>query len=279
MSLTTWVRHPDVRGWLDEITPAFQHHVPGARLVDRVGGNAWLIGMATDYAIRFELKRREPNARTEPLVAHVAYVHARARLPRRVIEECKRVFRDVENWPSLEPITRAQRCLQLGQLDVIVRAGIRRFSVKQFLLPDASDVGQICALLDVVPFRFLLDDLIYLNPSFGAQSALVGGADADLICGDRLIDIKTYGDMTVRREDARQLLGYFMLSQWHMEAGGYLPPIRHAFIYFARHAKLKHVFDTHEVMAMPQFKRAESALAGLARALPAPRCRQRFGWP
>jgi len=51
------------------------------------------------------------------------------------------------------------------------------------------------------------------NPSF-VSSALVGGADADWIVGETLIDCKVYGSLTVSklRGFLRQLLGYVMLD-------------------------------------------------------------------
>ncbi|MCC9194438.1 hypothetical protein LOC59_12390 [Arthrobacter sp. zg-Y916] len=51
------------------------------------------------------------------------------------------------------------------------------------------------------------------NPGF-AGSGLVGGADADWVIGDTLIDCKVYGTLTVPklRDFVRQLLGYVMLD-------------------------------------------------------------------
>lgn len=51
------------------------------------------------------------------------------------------------------------------------------------------------------------------NPVF-AGSELVGGADADWVIGDTLIDCKVYGSLTVPklRDFVRQLLGYVMLD-------------------------------------------------------------------
>ncbi|MBQ19339.1 MAG: hypothetical protein CMD31_01160 [Flavobacteriales bacterium] len=51
-----------------------------------------------------------------------------------------------------------------------------------------------------------------LNPEFGNASKLVGGADADLIVNDMLIDIKTTKHFTLERKDLNQILSYYILS-------------------------------------------------------------------
>lgn len=67
-----------------------------------------------------------------------------------------------------------------------------------------------------------------LNPTFAASKAL-RGADADLILGGRLLDIKTLQSGRPRREHVWQLAGY-LLADWEDEYG-----IREVGFYFARH--------------------------------------------
>lgn len=52
-----------------------------------------------------------------------------------------------------------------------------------------------------------------LNPVFGKGSDLVGGADADLIIDDTLIEIKTYKDLRLDRNWTNQLIGYYILNE------------------------------------------------------------------
>jgi hypothetical protein len=51
-----------------------------------------------------------------------------------------------------------------------------------------------------------------LNPTFGAASALVGGADADIFIDGTLIDIKTPKHLEMGRDVFNQLFGYYCLS-------------------------------------------------------------------
>lgn len=65
---------------------------------------------------------------------------------------------------------------------------------------------------------------------------MVGGADADLILDDLLVDIKTTKDLSVRRTHLDQLLSYYILHT----IGGVndkprVRPIKRVGIYFSRH--------------------------------------------
>lgn len=61
--------------------------------------------------------------------------------------------------------------------------------------------------------KFKTDNKCYLNPTFGNGSSLVGGADADLIIDDTLIDIKTTKNMAFTQDILNQVIGYYALSK------------------------------------------------------------------
>jgi hypothetical protein len=52
---------------------------------------------------------------------------------------------------------------------------------------------------------------IILNPTFGKGSKLVGGADADLIIDNTLVDIKTTKEQKITRPIFNQLIGYYLI--------------------------------------------------------------------
>lgn len=90
-------------------------------------------------------------------------------------------------------------------------------------------------------FRFdtVLDDrTMLLNPMFGEASSLVRGSDADLISGDRLIDVKVTKHGRIKEEYLDQLLGYFLLARHHRCADKTFPEIKRIGIYFCRHGYL-----------------------------------------
>lgn len=80
--------------------------------------------------------------------------------------------------------------------------------------------------------------MIHLNPSFGSASSLVGGADADIIIDDFLIDIKVTKMGKVSRNHFNQLITYYLLDRIEKEATGKSFGIKRAGNYFARHGCL-----------------------------------------
>ena len=67
----------------------------------------------------------------------------------------------------------------------------------------------------------------------------VGGADADLILDDILIEIKVTKKLELRREYFNQLIGYYLLSLVGGVNGNTdIKPIKRIGVYFARHGYL-----------------------------------------
>ena len=70
---------------------------------------------------------------------------------------------------------------------------------------------------------------VFLNPTFGEASRLLGGADADLIVAHGLIDIKTVQRAVLGKSTLWQLLGYLLADTenvFNIEEVG---------LYFSRH--------------------------------------------
>jgi hypothetical protein len=124
----------------------------------------------------------------------------------------------------------------LAKLDDFYRS--RRFD-PTFEVANPLDVEELLALLDVVPFDKLLDDkVMLLDPDFGESSGLVGGADADLITGDMLVDFKTTIKSETEATILDQLLGYYLLSRHRRQVDPTFPAINRVAIYFCRHGHL-----------------------------------------
>lgn len=101
--------------------------------------------------------------------------------------------------------------LRLAYLDVAVRAGPDRIDWVHLKSPDAKDVVDLRRLLTLVKASsFKAKRVCLLNPTFGA-ARLVGGADADLLLDDCLIDIKTTKNPYLDNRDFLQLIGYYLL--------------------------------------------------------------------
>ena len=120
-----------------------------------------------------------------------------------------------------------ESCLSLARLDVVFRTGML-FSETIVSSEDKRDLADLRRLLVVAkkvipkPKHRLL-----LNPLF-TKSGLVGGADADMILDDTLIDIKTTKSLKFTQEMYSQLLGYYALDTGKRK-------ITHVGIYFSRY--------------------------------------------
>jgi hypothetical protein len=132
-----------------------------------------------------------------------------------------------------------EAALHLARLDLIVRtAGKKDISTVEAATKD--DIEDLRQLHESIPEGDLrADDICLLNPTFGKASRLVGGADADLLLDDTLIEVKTLREASLSRDTFNQLLGYYTL---HVIGGiGDLdekPTIRRVGVYFSRHAHL-----------------------------------------
>jgi hypothetical protein len=69
---------------------------------------------------------------------------------------------------------------------------------------------------------------------FGHGSPRVGGADADLIAGSALIDVKVVKE-NVQAADLNQLFGYWLLAREQRRCDQAFPAITHVGVYLARH--------------------------------------------
>lgn len=125
----------------------------------------------------------------------------------------------------------------LAKLDVYYRAGIIDENFDNYNHEDIKDIKSIISLVDNKNFQ--AKEKCYLNPTFGAGSGLVGGADADLIIDNTLIDIKVTKNLKLDRNHINQVLGYYLLSLiGGVNSNPNDRPIENIGIYFARHGEL-----------------------------------------
>ena len=123
-------------------------------------------------------------------------------------------------------------------IDVSYRSGC--FDAGFRPVPKVSE--EILRLLDLFDpiARLSPHQLCLLSPTFMA-SARVGGADADIVIDDRLIDLKTTAEASVTLENLLQLAGYAALHQMGGIALGdsvYQSPFVSVELYFARYGVL-----------------------------------------
>ncbi|MFT4413340.1 hypothetical protein ACLM5H_05725 [Fredinandcohnia humi] len=59
---------------------------------------------------------------------------------------------------------------------------------------------------------FKMNHTLICNPTFEKASLLVGGADADVLIDNTLIEIRTESQFGYKADHMRQLIGYYILS-------------------------------------------------------------------
>jgi hypothetical protein len=227
VSVKSLIAVPEVRERLDEVIPQFPK-LPSLPLkvpprTTRYG----LVGTAFDYVLRFELQRRNPHAVVRgwvaedsleriPIAAEVAgYTKKQARTLEKeggkILREARGFIESFLTSASPDISELAVHAVLLAKLDNVYRAYQLDPALPEV---DPDDTRDVVNLLAAVPFEALSHPkLMLLNPTFDMYSSVVGGADADLICGDLLVDVKTTKNAQLKPEMIRQLLLYFMLAR------------------------------------------------------------------
>jgi hypothetical protein len=135
----------------------------------------------------------------------------------------------------------AAHAAKLAQLDQVLRAGYPPTFGEEDGVREAEIAEEVARLLSLGKPMWdlaVVRSPLVLNPTFGAASLLVGGADADLIAGQELIEIKTTREARIELDHMRQLIGYVSLAR-ASEAD--LPRITSVGVYFSRFGILERV--------------------------------------
>lgn len=248
MSLTSYLTdpdHPDIRQkFRDEfLRPIFNldNDIKAPPLTKNYG----IIGTAFDYVLRFTIQHHNKSKQIHggQWVADISYT----RLEKAFFGIEQSTFRkrysrtktNHEKYLKNGKITKELLAdtLFLAKLDLYIRSGM--IAPDMFIESDLDikDLKNLCATINISDFIF--NEQCFLNPTFGKGSLMVGGADADIILDDTLIDIKVTKHLKLEREYLNQLIGYYILSL----IGGVNnkhdgTQIKKIGVYFARHGIL-----------------------------------------
>jgi len=269
MSLKTFLDNKDVRAKFSEEFPKPKFSLKKEILASPVTKHYSLVGTAFDYLMRFYIKRLNPKAITKNWVAEssleqmketrIALNTQREFIPiddnliikaDGMLSQAKGAYSDYIK--SGEINDKLMKCaVLLAQLDTYFRAGIID---EDFGIVDDGDIADLQQLISLVnPDFFKVKDLCMLNPTFGEASELIGGADADLIIDNALIDIKTTTTLEFKRDHFNELIGYYTLYK----IGGIPmaptePKIENLGIYFSRYGEL-YTFPVSSVILATKF--------------------------
>lgn len=200
-----------------------------------------LIGTAFDYAFRWHCQVRCPNAicRDNWVADHLTVISSSAELRTAAAAStwAARYWLDYARGSGCYPLPLLQSAIELARLDTIYRSGKGFEDIGQPI--DPGDIADLIRLVRAIPPELANpQEFCLLNPVFN-QGLIVGGADADVVLGDTLIEIKVTKNPKIERIWIDQLLGYYLLYRY----GGFhglteQPEVTHIGIYFARHGTL-----------------------------------------
>ena len=225
--------------------------------------NYSLVGTAFDYLMRFYLQRLNSNSIVGTWVAEEAISLLDNPLISQLLGSSPQLRKKATNIIHhakelyVKYLTAGRmtdelikHSIYLAQLDVIYRAGIIDSNLGKANRKDVDDLKNLISVAN--PSILKAEFLCVLNPTFGKASELVGGADADILLDDTLIDIKTVKRLELRRRDFNQLVGYYILFLLGGIDMAPLTKIEKIGVYFSRYGIL-HTIPVKSFATDPKF--------------------------
>jgi len=207
--------------------------------------NYGIIGTAFDYLLRFAIQyhNKGKTITEETWIAEFAF----NRLVRILSEEdrVRLVCRFIQAKKNYESFLKkgmctdflCKDCLFLAKLDLYIRSRIIAPDLFYEDLSDVIDLQNLYSALNIEDFK--VKKFCFLNPHFERASVIVGGADADIILDDTLIEIKVTKELKLERDYLNQLIGYYVLALIGGINGIHQgTTIKKVGVYFARHGFL-----------------------------------------
>ena len=231
MSLTSLIDQPAISELFKSFVPPSPRELPKPLLAPPLTEHYSLVGAAFDYLLRFFIQRLNPHANASSWVAEKALFFIESvrmdgktfeplaeRVPSKRVQQAKKHLENARTDYSaylqsgIISDDLLAGTLRLAHLEVAYRAGPDKMNwegLDDISHRDVGDLRALIALAQTVDFR--ATKACFLNPSFHFASNLVHGADADIILDDKIIDIKTRKDFSLRSSDRYQLVGYYLL--------------------------------------------------------------------
>ncbi len=254
MSLSTFLADKEVKARFRQEFPKPYFRVKVPILAEPQTKHYALVGTAFDYLMRFYLQLLNPKAIVRSWVAESAMSELEGH---RVHKKAKAILKKARNnladYHATGEISDKllKSAISLAKLDTYYRAGFLDEDIDKAENGDVDDLRNLLAEVD--PDTFTAQETCVLNPTFGDASILIGGADADLVIDDTLIDIKTTKNLKFSRDEFNQVIGYYVLHRIGGASGlSKKHEIRKLGIYFSRHGYL-HTVNVDEVIDEGKF--------------------------
>ena len=260
MSLTSFLKDKKVKELFASEFKKPRDKIVGEIKAPPITKHYAMMGIAFDYLMRFYLEYHNPKAKTEPWVAEISVL----KISKMEMIEQNLPFYDIfdkaienlefarvayskfkKNGILNEDILKS--VILLAQLDPIYRAGYINPNMGVVDNGDIQDLRNLISLVNIEDFK--ANSYCLLNPTFGEGSKLVGGADADIVIDNQMIDIKTTKKAEVSSEMFNQIIGYYILGT----IGGIgrekfdISNISEIGFYFSRYG-IKYMYEVGEII-------------------------------
>lgn len=257
MSLTSFIKISPVKAVFRKEFPLKQVKLEGELKAAPITRNYPLVGTAFDYMFRFYLEQKNPNCITKRWVAETSVLlmdtlgrdDEESKKMKHCLAESKKTHANFLSKGVFDDNI-MKTAIILAQMDTFYRQEIVPENLGVVEDGDIQDLRNLISLVDSDLFK--AKKHCFLNPTFGYGSELVGGADADLIVDDTLIDVKTTKFLSFTQEQYNQLIGYYILSKLGEINESENIPISKVGIYFSRHGVL-HTIPTDQIENHPNF--------------------------
>lgn len=218
--------------------------------------NSATVGTAFDYMIRFKLEKNK-NVKEISFLAKEVYMHLKNQTSRFdnnfffAIEQLNSYLNGIETEYYIESIiyfSLFDKLFRNGDMEDLLKVTEIK-NIKQIFNPVYQDLVELNKSIKKIKENFNGNYFI-LNPSF-SQSNKIGGADADIIMDDILIDIKTITVAKITKEMIAQLIGYYILAKKDNLK------INKIGIYFSRYEKLQ-IYNISEIITPENLEKIET---------------------
>ncbi len=185
-------------------------------LVEPLTKRYGLVGTAFDYIFRFFLEKTN-NVQNSSKVWIAEHAIELLMPNEEVYETGSEIINNVKElkkeFIKTGNLTQEliRQTLRMSYIDPVFRAGVGiEYIGTEADKADIEDIEKQLALIEEELFRS--EEICLLNPTFGGASILVGGADADFLIDDKLIDIKTTKKLELNLNNFCQVIGVIWCS-------------------------------------------------------------------
>jgi hypothetical protein len=209
MSLTSLIKIPEVRKKINYFFPRPFIKIQGDIKSIPISKSYPVISTAVDYLIRFHLKYFFLKVKDNVWVADRFLSHYKDKKLKKYLDNAKFHYSlFLLDGVLSKDLIRAS--IDLAKIDLFYRSRYYPDNIGKYKRDDIKDLTRVIKNIDFSKFKFVKRCI--LNPTFGKASRLVGGADADLILDDQIIDIKNTKKLSITREMLNQMIGYYFLG-------------------------------------------------------------------